>query len=62
VKYGQPREIQPGDLEQIGWHGNIRVSVEKGRAREPLVLYFPTAPDVYQPYRTYNLEDNLCPG
>lgn len=61
VKYGQPREIQPGDLEPIGWHGDIRVYVQRGQAAQPLVLYFPTAADLYQPYTAYSLEENLCP-
>jgi hypothetical protein len=61
LKYGQPRELRPGDLEQIGWHGDIRVYVEKGHSAEPFVIYIPTAPETYQPYVTYNLEDNLCP-
>jgi hypothetical protein len=61
MKFGQPRELQPGDLEQTGWHGNIRVYVEKGQTAAPRVLYVPTAADTYQPYVTYNLEDNLCP-
>jgi len=61
IKLSTPREIQPSDLEQIGWAGDIRVYVEKGAAGWPRVLYFPTAPDIYQPYETYNLEDNLCP-
>jgi len=61
IKLSQPRELQPSDLEQVGWHGDIRVYVEKGQPIAPEVLYFPTAADTYQPYMTYNLEDNLCP-
>lgn len=61
IKLSQPRVIQPGDLEPIGWHGNVRVYVQRGYAARPFVLYVPTAADTYQPYITYSLEDNLCP-
>jgi hypothetical protein len=50
-KYGQPRELQPDDLEPFGWKGEVRVYVEKGYAHVPIVLYVPTAPDIYQPYQ-----------
>jgi len=61
VKYGLPRELQPHELDQIGWIGDIRVYVEKGYARlhAPAVLYVPEAADSYQPYIDY-APDN-CP-
>jgi hypothetical protein len=62
ARYGQPREIQPGDLEPVGWKGDVRVYVEKGQARLSLVLYVPTAPGVYQPYQAFGRgADPYCP-
>jgi hypothetical protein len=61
-KYGQPRELQPDELEPFGWKGDVRVYVEKGQARLPLVLYVPTAPDIYQPYQALGSgRDPYCP-
>lgn len=50
-KYGQPREIQPADLEPFGWKGDVRVYVQRGWARLAQVLYVPTGPDLYEPYQ-----------
>ncbi|HET7464103.1 MAG TPA: hypothetical protein VFJ82_22795 [Longimicrobium sp.] len=62
VKYGQPREITPDVLEQVGWHGDIRVYAERGHACMPAVLYVPIAPDSYQPYMGYSVrEPPVCP-
>jgi hypothetical protein len=62
-KYGQPRELQPDEVEPFGWKDDVRVYVEKGQARLPLVLYVPTtAPDIYQPYQAIGRgRDPHCP-
>jgi len=62
ARYGQPRELQPGDLEQVGWKDDVRVYVEKGQAHLRLVLYVPVAPDIYQPYQAFGSgPDPYCP-
>jgi hypothetical protein len=62
ARYGQPRTLQPGELEQMGWKDEVRVYVEKGQAHLPLVLYVPVAPDIYQPYLAYGRgRDPYCP-
>lgn len=53
MKYGQPRDLQPSDLEPVGWKGDVCVYAEKGRTRSPEILYVPAAPDSYQPYQAY---------
>lgn len=53
AKYGAPRELRPTEVEPVGWKGDVRVYAEKGLARSPLVLYVPSAPDIYQPYMAF---------
>lgn len=62
AKYGLPREIQRGELEQLGWKDDVRVYVEKGASELPLVVYLPTAPGMYQPYLEFGRgPDPYCP-
>jgi hypothetical protein len=62
ARYRQPRNIQPDDLEPVGWKGEIRVYAEKRRTRAPMVLYVPAAPDLYQPYLAFGSgPDPYCP-
>lgn len=62
LKYGLVRQFQLGDLEPFGWKGDVRVYVERGQAEFPIVLYIPTAPDLYQPYQAFGSgRSPFCP-
>jgi hypothetical protein len=52
IKYGNPRALDRNDLTWIGVRGPIRVYVERDEARVPHVIHIPTAPGIYQPYKS----------